>query len=332
MSELRKTAEFWDQEHAAHEYRTWMEHPLVRSAINLRIGGTREMWPLDWFSATVSSRRFDRALSIGCGTGALERDLVRRGLCTSIDALDASFQSVVEAARIAEQEGFGGAVNYFVGDFNRLSLPASHYDLVLFHQSLHHVDELEFLLSTIMSSLRQDGLLLLDEYVGPSRTAWTPRTFAYARFAYDRLPASARLHRKLPLPIHPYDPSEAIRSGEILQRVAIGFETVEERQYGGNLLAPIYPGLATVTDETVASLIEQENAWLAEHGDSHYRIVVAKPRSGVQRRIARARYALLAVLHAAGFASATLAIRRFGRRVWIAFDRRIRHKPIDHYS
>ncbi|HUO83615.1 MAG TPA: class I SAM-dependent methyltransferase [Thermoanaerobaculia bacterium] len=332
MNELRQTAAFWDREHSAAEFRTWMEHPLVRSAINRRIGGSREMWPLDWFSELIAPRTFERALSIGCGTGALERDLIRRGLCRSVDALDASLQSVAEAARLAALDEFGESINYFVGDFNRLSLPRARYDLVLFHQSLHHVDELEALLSTVMRSLTSKGLLFLDEYTGPSRTSWTPRRFAYARCVYDRLPPSIRLHQKLPLPIHPFDPSEAIRSDEILHRTRIGFETISERPYGGNLLAPIYPGLTAASDETIASLLEEEDIWLAEHRDSHYRIVVAKPRRGVRGLVAATSYAVLAALHAAGLARGVLAARRFARRVWIALDRRIRRKPIDHYS
>lgn len=332
MNELRKTASFWDHEHSAAEFRSWMEHPLIRSAINRRIGGDREMWPFDWLAEQAASKTFTRALSIGCGTGALERDLVRRGICQSVDALDVSIQSVADANRTAEREGFGGAIRYFVGDFNKLSLPRSRYDLILFHQSLHHVSELERLLSTVMQSLTANGLLFLDEYLGPSRTTWSPRLFSHVRFTYDRLPRSVRTHEKLPLPIHPFDPSEAIRSDEIISRVAVGFETIEERPYGGNLLAPIYPALETITDDLVSGLIEEEEAWLAEHHDSHYRIVLARRRRGVRKMIAVATYSFLAAVHASRFSQLTLGLRRFGRRVWIAFDRRLRRKPIDHYS
>ncbi|MBW3670798.1 MAG: class I SAM-dependent methyltransferase, partial [Acidobacteria bacterium] len=305
-----------------------MEHPLIRSAINRRIGGDREMWPFDWLAEQVASKTFTRALSIGCGTGALERDLVRRGFCRSVDALDISIQSVADANRSAAREGFGDAIRYFVGDFNRLSFPRSQYDLILFHQSLHHVSELERLLSTVMQSLTPDGLLFLDEYVGPSRTTWSPRRFSHVRFTYDRLPRSVRIHEKLPLPIHPFDPSEAIRSDQIISRVAVGFETIEERPYGGNLLASIYPALETITDDLVSGLIEEEEAWLADHQESHYRIVLARRRRGVRRIAAVVIYSLLAAVHDSRFPQLTLAVRRFARRVWIAFDRRLRRKPI----
>lgn len=332
MTELEKTAAFWDSEHADAQFRTWMEHPLVRQAINRRIGGSRPMWPLDWFVEWVAGRTFERALSIGCGTGALERDLIRRELCGSIDAIDASIQSVAQARRTAALEGYGDAIHYFAGDFNRLSLPHSHYDLVLFHQSLHHVDELEATLSTVMKALTPHGLLYLDEYVGPSRTSWSPRRLAPVRFVYDRLPESLRAHRKLPLPIHPHDPSEAIRSDEIISRTAVGFVTLEERPYGGNLLAPIYPALTERPDDIIASLIEQEEAWLAEHGGAHYRIIVARPRHGLGQFKARLAYKLLGAMHAAGLAQVAHRARKFARRVFIAIDRRLRRKPIDHYS
>ena len=73
--------DFWDREVSMEAFHAtnWMQNPVVHEYINASIG-TREraLWPLDWFEEWLSGRRFHRALSIGCGTGALERDLIRR--------------------------------------------------------------------------------------------------------------------------------------------------------------------------------------------------------------------------------------------------------------
>lgn len=332
MSDLERSASYWDHEHSAAEARSWTEHPIVREAINLRIGDGEPLWPLDWFSRWCGERTFQRALSLGSGGGALERDLVRRGLCKTVDALDASIASVATARRHAREENLT-SIHYFVADFNRLSLPPERYDLVLFNQSLHHVDALERLLSTILGSLDPDGFLYLDEYVGPSRTWWTPRRFSAVRFVYDRLPEPLRNDRKLPLPVHAFDPSEAVRSGEILSRLSIGFETIETRPYGGNLLAPIFPSLAPdVPDGVISDLVTEEDAFLTEHSGAHYRIIVARPRRGLARRLSSLKYRVLAIHHSLGVARLAVTVRRFARRVFVAIDRRVRHKPIDHYQ
>jgi SAM-dependent methyltransferase len=332
MDDLRRATTFWDGEHQEPRAHTWMEHPLVREAINRRIGGERPQWPMDWFGEWTRGKTFRRGLSIGCGTGALERDLIRRRICGSIDAIDISLSAVVAARAAADDAGMGDVIRYFVADFNRLRLPRNAWDLILFHQSLHHVDRLERLMSEILPALEPEGLLFLDEYVGPSRTWWTPGRFRDVRSVYDRLPARHRLQPKLLLPIHGEDPSEGVRSGEILPVIGNGFDVVARRPYGGNLLAPIFSALDPQTpDDVIRSLIEEEDALLRGNVTSNYQIIVARPRTGHPGRAALRRYAAGALAHAVFPQRLLLYLRRFARRVYVAVDRRLRGKPIDHY-
>jgi SAM-dependent methyltransferase len=111
----KKAAAFWDRESTTPTHVSWMENSAVREYINGSFGGT---WPLDWFQAEFPGLRFDRALSIGCGTGGLERDLIRRDLCGRIFALDGSIQSLAIARREAEASGMSSRISYFASDFN----------------------------------------------------------------------------------------------------------------------------------------------------------------------------------------------------------------------
>ncbi|HUP48464.1 MAG TPA: hypothetical protein VNA04_06715 [Thermoanaerobaculia bacterium] len=81
---------FWDREVIETRHVSWLEHPLVRDYVNDVIGG----WPMDWFERRLGRRRFERALSIGCGSGALERDVILRGICRRVDAFDGSVTSL----------------------------------------------------------------------------------------------------------------------------------------------------------------------------------------------------------------------------------------------
>lgn len=237
----------------------------------------------------LAGRTFARALSVGCGTGNLERALLAHNICEHIDAFDGSEQSLHIAREEAAKAGVADRVHYFLGDFNEPRLPSRAYDIVFVNQAMHHVAKLEKLYRAILHTLRDDGLLYLDEYIGPSRHDWTDANFARHRAVFDALPERVKLVEKLPFPIQVDDPSEAIRSSEILRELAVGFDVVARVDYGGSLLAPLYPFIVP-EDAIVTRLIEIEKEWNAP---SYYTALVAKPKRGVRGAIASARYFLV---------------------------------------
>ncbi len=281
-----RAARYWDREVVAQEYQSWMSHPRVRWAINSAVSGSPHQWPLDWFASWLKGRTFRRGLSIGCGSGSLERDLLQRGLCQEIDAFDGSAESIRIATAEAAKAGFADRIHYSIGNFNEPRLRRDAYDIVFAHQSLHHVAKLEKLYRGVLRAMTRDALFYLDEYVGPSSQQWNAKSFASHRALYDMIPESQRLVSVLPLPIEPDDPSEAIRSDEILPELEIGFEILERRDYGGNLLGPLFPYVAH-TDALIDNLITAEQELLSAGQPSFYSIVVARPRRSL---FARARY------------------------------------------
>jgi SAM-dependent methyltransferase len=287
---IREAASFWDREVITPTHVSWMQDPLVREYINTRIGGRDEpRWPFDWFQSVLGSRRFTHGLSIGCGSGALERDVVRRGLCARVEAFDGSVQSIAIARQLAADEGLDRSIGYFVADFNAAALPRKKFDIIFFHQSLHHVEELERLLEAVHCALAPGGILYLDEYVGPSASQWNDELMAAAREVFGVLPAEMRKSDTLPFPIQQDDPSEAIRSGEIIEQVSIGFDTVHDRGYGGNLLAVVYPLLARRDDAVIEALIRAEEELLAA-ARSYYAVMVLRRKPGIRGWLARLRY------------------------------------------
>ncbi len=217
-------SDFWDREVVARQHIEWMGLLPVRLHINELIGGEERKWPIEWFESWLQGRKFCRALSVGCGAGALERQLIERGLCQQIDAFDGSITSLHIACSAARQAGLADRIRYFAADFNRCALPRHAYDIVFFHQSAHHVTALEELFSQLLTALKPNGLLYLDEYVGPSRFDWNDSLLAAQRAFYECLPRAMRAADRLPLPIQQDDPSEAVRSGDIESRLKIGFE------------------------------------------------------------------------------------------------------------
>jgi SAM-dependent methyltransferase len=188
----RDSRSFWDREVAAPIHVTWMEPLVVRHYINESISGEIGKWPLEWFERSFADQLpFRRALSIGCGTGMLERQLITRGVCEQVDAFDGSVASVAVARQALAAEGIKG-IRYFVADFNRPSFPLRKYDIVFFHQSLHHVTYLERLFRALMLTLKKGGLVYLDEYVGPSRNDWSLHRIQMHRDVFENLPRDVR--------------------------------------------------------------------------------------------------------------------------------------------
>ncbi len=64
------------------------------------------------------------------------------------------------------------------GDLNFVRLPASTYDFILCHGSLHHLINLEHVLHEVNQALKPDGILLIYEYVGENRWQFTPERLA----------------------------------------------------------------------------------------------------------------------------------------------------------
>ena len=290
--DVAKAGEFWDREIVEPTHVSWMNDPLILRSIHEMIGGAAPASAGDWFVARLNGHRFERGLSIGCGVGNLEREAIRRNVCERIDAFDGSLHSLRVARRDAVREGYAERIHYFASDFNRPALPRRTYDIVFFNQSLHHVGKLEKLLRAVMIAMKPDAVLYVDEYIGPSRSQWNDEVIQPHRAVFAGLPAELRKTEVLSLPIEINDPSEAIRAGEIVKQLSIGFDFEQIRNYGGNLLAVLYPVMewSRAPEELKKRLIRMDREWASQ--GSYYAVIVARPARGLRRLYASWRWFL----------------------------------------
>ena len=285
-AEAAAARDFWDAGAPGElEDRYWGSQPLVRRAINRRISGDPNRWPMEWFAAKYVPAALPLGLSVGCGTGLLERDVFLKGICERLDGIDFSAESIAEARRAAEEAGLARRLDYRVEDINVVKLPRERYDIVFFHGSLHHIRNVERVLEEVRAALKPGGLLFLDEYMGPSRSEWNDGLWSFARSAFDALPPELKNRPELAIPLPMDDPSESVRSSAILPAVRDLFEVLEDRPYGGNILWFVFPCLDMARmreDETRAltRLIALEDH-LLEKGwvESYFRVLVARAGS-----------------------------------------------------
>jgi SAM-dependent methyltransferase len=207
-------------------------------------------------------------LSIGCGTGNLERNLRILNICTTITGLDISKESIKRARGLAREEHLKG-IKYRVADCNRLSLPRERYDGVFFHGSLHHISDPDALLTMVRDALLPHGLLYIDDYVGPSRDEWKDEHLQHARELYEGVPPELRT-----VPVNPpldwNDPSEMIRSSRILPAFFERFEVLHYKPYWGNVLFPLWCAL-----DGEALLREEHQSLVGSFVDAERKLVAA---------------------------------------------------------
>jgi len=282
-AETEAARRYWDATAPGErEDHYWGAQPLVRRAINRRVTGDPNRWPMEWFAAKYAREPLTRGLSVGCGAGLLERDVLSKGICRFLEGVDFSAESIGQARRGAEEAGLSRLLQYRIEDINAIELPAARYDVVFFHGSLHHVRSVERVLSQVLRALRPGGLLYLDEYMGPSRSEWTDAAWAFAKSAFEALPEELKNRRSLMIPLPMDDPLESVRSSAIRPETHRLFRVLEERLYGGNILWFVFPCLDMQRlreDETgaLSRLIALEDH-LLERGwvESYFRVIVAK--------------------------------------------------------
>ncbi len=300
--ERKRTAAHWGDaareraETSDWQLRYWQSHPATARHITRLISGDENE---GWLEFT--KRRWGRrssGLSLGCGYGVVERRSIEIGLCPRWDAFDLAPDAIAVAAEEAVKADLADAVTYAVADLDTLELEAGRYDLVIAGQSLHHVQALEHLLDQVAGSLTADGIFVVQEYVGPSRfqvgddaLQLINRLLAILPERYLYEPASGRVRRRFARPkakqVARVDPSEAIRSEEIVPLVEERFEIDYRADFGGTLLhMPLGDIICNFdpddeTDVALLDLMSLLEETLIERGilESDFTYLVARKRS-----------------------------------------------------
>ncbi|MBI3985736.1 MAG: class I SAM-dependent methyltransferase [Lentisphaerae bacterium] len=232
----------------------WGNIPQIQQYMNEMISGDRNKdyiaYALNKYVAPLRAKYGTiRLLSICCGAGHLEHALLNLGFADMIDAYDASQASVTKARELMRSNGWGSKINFFVQDVNKLQLqPDVKYHVVFNESGLHHLSGLEHLFETVEKSMFDDSVCICHDYIGPNHLQWTERQLDVVNDIIQMLPPGSRqsisdagkiyanksvfkLDELLKL-----DPSEAVRSADILRVMERFFDIVEKKDHGGTIL------------------------------------------------------------------------------------------------
>jgi SAM-dependent methyltransferase len=263
---------------------SWTGIPQVHLNHNYQITGSRDIYWIDWMRERFfPDGAAGDTLSLGCGAGHLDRIFKQHGFkFRSFTGIDISAEAVERARTLAHEVHLAETILYTAADLNQVALPASSFDFIYFFQSLHHIEALEYVLSQCEQALRSGGLLLVNEFVGPSRFQWTSRQLALANQVLTLLPEQLRrdlqrggLKKEVIRPtvrhMERHDPSESVRSAEIERLMKERFEIIGEWNWGGTLNHLVFQDIAANFDPADACqraiielLIHHENVLIQE--------------------------------------------------------------------
>jgi 2-polyprenyl-3-methyl-5-hydroxy-6-metoxy-1,4-benzoquinol methylase len=236
---------FWSAPGHGAAQMQWDDIPAIRRRWHT-FGGLETRFAEHVTRRWLSGRSGLRGLSLGCGSGDRELEWARLGVFGQITGVDIAPERTERATRQAKEAGLDDTLSFHVADARQALREAEgQYDVVLALNALHHFDHLGETMRLIARALSPGGLLIMDEYVGPSRFQWTTAQVRAANALLAALPEQRRLQpdgrtkrrviRPSRLSMRLDDPSEAVESSDLMPALHRRFAVLEEHPYGSIL-------------------------------------------------------------------------------------------------
>lgn len=262
----------------------WWIIPRVHERWNALMTGNPAMGYEAFLSTQYLKGRTNlRLLSLGSGDGAHELELATYGNYSHITCVDI-VQTRLDVAASKVNETHEATFEFICKPVHQLQLEASSYDVVLFNQSLHHFKNVDYLLgTTVKAYLKTNGLLVINEYVGPDRLQFPNYQIKAINKGLQLLPTKFKKRLKRNVVKNRFygsgwlrmviaDPSECVDSSCILPACHKHFTTVYERGYGGNIIMNVLKDIAhhftnpdQQTSDALNQLFDFEDAYLKTH-------------------------------------------------------------------
>ena len=185
--------------------------------------------------------------------------------------VDISEELIKKQMQLSDELGLNDIIEYKVMDLNINSIHGENvYDLIFSAGTIHHIERLEGLFSEINTALKKDGIFAMREYIGPNLLQFTDKQLEIANRILDVLPTDIKkmkndsikkiVQRNTIEDILDDDPSEAIRSQDIVNVAKDHLKILQYTPTGGTILHPLLHGITQnfekgVLEKTLLKLI-----------------------------------------------------------------------------
>lgn len=305
MSGNETTSALWNAEfdRMREDVFHWTNNEIVLEYLYRQVSGENVHW-LPWLmNSYFHNSHFKRGLSIGCGDGVHEAEIMRSGRVDHITGIDVS-EGALNRARVNMLESGipSDRFHFEVHDANRITLQGK-FDIIFNIHSAHHVTNLEGLFDFVVSHLCDNGVYVFVEFVGPTQFQWTEQQLSIINSIVANLSPGLRNPNHAGTALRPsieamnaFDPSESVRSAELLTVLPQFFDYELFRAQNGAVLHQIYPLLngsrANRNDEAfdnVIRLVIEFEKLLTSNGilSPDFVFAICRPKQTLQRGISK---------------------------------------------
>lgn len=279
LSSTSRIQSKWDSFQSSSDF--WII-PTIQKRWNCMISGNENMEYEEYvFHKYLQGKSNLKLLSVGCGEGIHERNFAKHDCFSAIEATDISEKSIIKARILAKENNL--SINYRSGDFKQLVYDNNSFDVILFSSSLHHFEDVStFLKNNVKPLLNENGILVINEYVGPNRLQWTNQQLKKAnellkelpmnyKLLYDNKTIKKKVYRPGIFRMLLVDPSEAPDSANIVSALNSNFKVLEQTNLGWNILHILLKGIAhnfcndeKETQDLLTNLFSEEDQFVTE--------------------------------------------------------------------
>ena len=255
----------------------WWIIPEVRKRWNLLITGNPNQTYEEFVSAFFRNSGNKKLVSLGSGICSHEIRLAELNPNWEIHCYDFAEELLKKAKDVSDKKGLKN-IFYHTENILQYQFSKQRFDIVFFHQSLHHFDKIpDFIDQVIKKILEEKGYLIINEYVGKNRLQFPKNQIKSINKALQLIPKNDRKIYKTNLYKNQFygsgfirmyiaDPSECVDSENILPAIYQDFEIIIEKPFGGNLLMNVLKDIShhfvNGEKEILDSIFELEDEYL----------------------------------------------------------------------
>ncbi|ARV07238.1 hypothetical protein BTO04_11310 [Polaribacter sp. SA4-10] len=223
--------------------------PKVLERWNFLISGHKDINYIEYLTEDfLKDKSGLRLLSLGSGICNREIELAEHNdIFKEIVCLDIADNLLQIASKSAIEKNVKN-IKFIAKNIDDFEFKENEFDIIFFKSSLHHFDKIEtFLSGKIKHTLKPNGFLIINEFVGSTRHQFSKNQISAINDTISLIPKKYRTRFKSNLHKNKYrgvgilkmiiaDPSECIDSSSIMPSIHANYKTIIEKPYGGNLL------------------------------------------------------------------------------------------------
>lgn len=299
LDRARNHWDAWQRSQPADQsvYTDWGDHPTVfRAVMRYALGSETENF-FTFLQKKYPACATAHALSLCCGDGAFEQQLINQGVFSRITGLELSAERISQG-RARQTQQSDGSLEFLQKDVNQGDFGKHQFDVVFAKAALHHIQNLEMAFDGMVRTLKPGGLLVTIDFFGPSRFQWTDAQLqACNNFWNEHVPPGLKLEidgsltsaitRPRVEDMMAMDPSEAARSSELHAMIYKNFDVLEDHALGGAMVNLLLYGQRvnrfdasdSVHNAVLEQAISRERDLMAQGTlDSDFRFIVARAK------------------------------------------------------